>query len=295
MGLGGGRLIRLRQLLGDGIGELGKLPINTQLEVLERRHARLRTRLAAALPGCVSLPAIGGTHEADVGRARAAGCDGGDRRGREDGSDGDGRDADAPPEEERSPWQFEVAPYLWISGTAGTLDVHGRSTSFDIGPGNLIDLLFEGNALAGAGFFSARYERLFGFVDAFGAYVKDSVDAKVPTRFCCVSVTAEQRARPVIIDVGVGYQLGEWTLPKRLRPVSLGAYVGMRYSHFGIDLAAGAGAGNFQRQVAASDEFNWADPLIGLRGEYPGVRSAVARVPRRRRWVRRQLGPHLGR
>ena len=174
-----------------------------------------------------------------------------------------------PPEEERSPWQFEVAPYVWISGTAGTLDVHGRSTSFDIGPGNVIELLFEGNALAGAGFFSARYERFFGFVDAFGAYLKDSVDAKVPTRFCCVSVTAVQRARPVIVDVGVGYQLGEWTLPKRLRPVSLGAYVGMRYSHFGIDLAAGVGAGNFQRQVAASDEFNWADPLIGLRGEIP--------------------------
>ena len=100
-----------------------------------------------------------------------------------------------PPEEERSPWQFEVAPYVWISGAAGTLDVHGRSTSFDIGPGNVIDLLFEGNALAGAGFFSARYEPLFGFVDAFGAYLKDSVDANVPTRFCCVSVTAVQRAR----------------------------------------------------------------------------------------------------
>ena len=32
VGLGGGRLIRLRQLLGDSIGELGKLPINTSLQ-----------------------------------------------------------------------------------------------------------------------------------------------------------------------------------------------------------------------------------------------------------------------
>ena len=29
----------------------------------------------------------------------------------------------AAPEEDRSPWQFEVAPYAWISGSAGTLDV----------------------------------------------------------------------------------------------------------------------------------------------------------------------------
>jgi len=32
VGLGAGRLIRLRQLLGDGIGDLGKLPINTSLQ-----------------------------------------------------------------------------------------------------------------------------------------------------------------------------------------------------------------------------------------------------------------------
>jgi hypothetical protein len=172
-------------------------------------------------------------------------------------------------EEERSPWQFEIVPYLWISGAGGTADVKGRTASFDIGPGSVIDLLFQGDALAGAGFFSARYERVFGFVDAFGAYMKDSVGADVPTRFCCVSLNAVSRIRPVIIDVAAGYQLGEWTLAKRLRPVSLGAYVGMRYTHFGIDLDAGLGAGNFQHRVAASREFNWADPLIGLRGEIP--------------------------
>lgn len=175
----------------------------------------------------------------------------------------------AAPDHERSPWQFEVAPYVWISGSAGTLDVKGRSAFFDIGPGNVIELLFDGDALAGAGYFSARYDRVFAFADAFGAYLKDSVDAKVPTRFCCVSLNAVSRIRPVVVDVAVGYQLGEWTLGKRLRPLSLGAYVGMRYTHFGVDLAAGAGAGNFQRQVAASEEFNWADPMFGLRGEIP--------------------------
>ena len=32
IGLGAGKLFRLRQLLGDGIGDLGKLPINTSLQ-----------------------------------------------------------------------------------------------------------------------------------------------------------------------------------------------------------------------------------------------------------------------
>ncbi len=172
-------------------------------------------------------------------------------------------------ESAHSPWRFEMVPYVWLSGAGGTVDVDGRSASFAIGPGDVVDLAVEGDALAGGGYFSAQYDRLFAYVDAFGAYMKDTVDTKVPTRFCCVSLNTVARIRPVLVDVAVGYRLGEWSVPSRLRPASLGAYVGMRYTHFGIDLSAGAGAGNFQRQATASDEFNWADPLIGLRGEIP--------------------------
>jgi hypothetical protein len=176
-----------------------------------------------------------------------------------------------PPEEKPSPWQFEVVPYAWISGTAGDLDVAGRSLAVDTGPGDVLSLLFQGDALAAGGYFGARYDRWFGFLDAFGGFLRDNQREMIPTRFCTVSAAARATVYPVLVDFAVGYQLGEWTLGKRLRPLSLGAYAGMRFTHFGVDIGTQAGVvGGFQGQGrAVSQGFNWADPMIGVRGEIP--------------------------
>jgi hypothetical protein len=177
----------------------------------------------------------------------------------------------APPEEESSPWQFEVAPYAWISGTTGDLDVAGRSLDVDTGPGDVLSLLFQGDAFAAGGYFGARYDRWFGFLDAFGGFLRDAQREMIPTRFCTVSAAVRATVYPVLVDLAVGYQLGEWKLPKRLRPVSLGAYAGMRFTHFGVDIGTQVSVvGGFQGQGRAVERgYNWADPMIGLRGEVP--------------------------
>jgi len=174
-------------------------------------------------------------------------------------------------EEAPSPWQFEVAPYAWISGTGGTANVAGRSVDLDFGPGDVISLLFQGDAFAAGGYFGARYDRWFGFLDAFGGFLRDGQREMIPTRFCTVSASVNTTVYPVLVDLAVGYQLGEWTLGKRLRPVSLGAYAGMRFTHFGVDLGTQAGVvGGYQGQGrSVSTGYNWADPMIGLRGEIP--------------------------
>jgi len=174
-------------------------------------------------------------------------------------------------EEAPSPWQFEVAPYAWISGTGGTANVAGRSVDLDFGPGDVLSLLFQGDAFAAGGYFGARYDRWFGFLDAFGGFLRDGQREMIPTRFCTVSASVNTTVYPVLVDLAVGYQLGEWTLGKRLRPVSLGAYAGMRFTHFGVDLGTQAGVvGGYQGQGrSVSTGYNWADPMIGLRGEIP--------------------------
>jgi hypothetical protein len=175
------------------------------------------------------------------------------------------------PEKEPSPWQFEVAPYLWIPGTAGTLTVAGRSLDVDTGVGEVLRLLFQGDTFAAGGYFGARYDRVFSFLDAFGGFLRDSQTEIIPTRFCDVKASARATVYPVLVDLAFGYQLGEWKLAKELRPMSLGAYVGMRFTHFGVHIGTQAGVvGGFQGQGrAVSQGFNWADPLIGVRGEIP--------------------------
>ena len=172
--------------------------------------------------------------------------------------------------EEPAGWQFEVVPYAWIPGTYGSIDVDGRTAHADTGPGELLSLVFKGDALAAGAYASARYDRFSVCVDAFGGFVKESIIEDVPTRFCTLSLGAKGDVRPVFLDVAFGYQLGEWALPERRRPVTLGVYAGMRYTHLGVDLSGAVGVnGGVQRNAAASDSFNWADPLIGVRWEVP--------------------------
>jgi hypothetical protein len=172
--------------------------------------------------------------------------------------------------DEPAGWQFEVAPYAWIPGTYGTIDVRGRTAHADTGPGEILSLLFKGDALAAGGYFAARYDRWSAFLDAFGGFVKESIIEDVPTRFCTLSIGAKGTIHPLFVDVAFGYELGEWTLAQRSRPVSLGVYAGMRYTHLGVDLSGALGVnGGVQRNAAASDSFDWADPMIGVRWEVP--------------------------
>jgi hypothetical protein len=172
--------------------------------------------------------------------------------------------------DERSKWEFEFVPYVWIPGNAGTVNVKGRTAPIDVSVRDALDLATSGNAFTGAGYFSLSYDRWSAFVDAFGGFAEESTLEKIPTRFCTLCVAAKADLRPVIVDFAVGYRLGQWSLPNRRRPITLGLYAGTRFTHFGVHLTGSAGAvGGVVHGGDVSSSFNWADPLIGVRWEVP--------------------------
>src|SRR4029077_13875616 len=70
--------------------------------------------------------------------------------------------------EEASPaWQFEVMPYAWIPGTFGSIKVKGRTAAVDTTMGDVLTLLWHGDAFTAGGYFAARYDRWSGFLDAY--------------------------------------------------------------------------------------------------------------------------------
>jgi hypothetical protein len=173
-----------------------------------------------------------------------------------------------------SPWQFEVMGYAWISGAFGSATVKGNTVQFAVTPGDLFNLLFQGNAFAGAVYFSAAYDRFFMFVDTDGGYLEASVNQRIPTQLCTLTVAARDKLFLNGTAVAFGYQLGQWTLPGRSRPFTLGVFAGTRYQHFGNHLSARVGViHGAQAASNVSQAFNWADPMIGVRWSLPVLDS----------------------
>ena len=168
-------------------------------------------------------------------------------------------------------WQFDAMPYAWIPGTFGSVEVKGRTATIDATIGDVLTLLWHGDAFTIGGYFAARYDRWSAFVDAYGGFLNVGSSLRIPARGCgCLQVGATADLRPVILDVALGYQLGEWSLPERRQPISLGVYLGTRYVYLGTTLNAEGGLLNGTqraRQVAAS--LNVAQPLIGVRWAVP--------------------------
>jgi hypothetical protein len=139
-----------------------------------------------------------------------------------------------------------------------------------VGPGDVLQSVFDGNAMAAATYFSASHDRWTLFVDAFGGGMKVDVDETIPTDFCTVKVNAKNEARFVLTDFAVGYRLGQWAVPRRERPVTLGVYAGARFVHLGTDLTGGVAVVGGKRYAGTTeDTSNWADPIIGVRWSVP--------------------------
>lgn len=181
---------------------------------------------------------------------------------------GPSRAADDQP---RSSWEFEFAPYVWLPGNFGTMTIRGVTTKIDVSVKDVVDLATGGNAMSAGSYFGLRYNRFEAYVDGYGGYAKDSVTAIVPTRLCTATIAAKLDLRFDFIDVGLGYRIGEWAMPGRQHPLTLGAYVGTRYTHFGTALNAALSVTSvgLRRAAAVSKTFDWADPMIGVRTQVP--------------------------
>jgi len=172
--------------------------------------------------------------------------------------------------DEKSKWEFEVEPYGWAPGNFGSVTVKGRTAHIAVTLSDLYGLLEDGNAFAAAGYFSVSYDRFSVFADSMGGYAEESVTETIPTKFCTLSLRARDKIRFALADFALGYRLGEWSLPDRRRPLTLGVYAGTRYMYFGNQLNATGGVVHGKQFSAnVNESFAWADPLIGLRWSAP--------------------------
>ena len=79
-------------------------------------------------------------------------------------------------------FEFEVMPYAWIPGVHGSLKVKGVPVHVDVDPSDVLQLVFDGDGLAAAGYFSASWDRFTLFADSFGGYADANVDETVGQR-----------------------------------------------------------------------------------------------------------------
>jgi hypothetical protein len=173
-------------------------------------------------------------------------------------------------DERPSKWEFEAEPYGWLSGTYGSVTVKGHTARMAVTPSDLYGLLEDGNAFAAAGYFSVAYDRFSVFADSMGGYLEAAVNETIPTKFCTLTTRAEDKIKLAVADFALGYRLGQWSLPGRRRPLTLGVYAGARYMFFGNRLnATFAVAGGKSRSSSVFDSFAWADPMIGVRWSAP--------------------------
>lgn len=217
------------------------------------RRVRVRRAVAAALAGMLLSVAIPGAAVADPLADDGGAASGDERR-----------------------WELDVLPYVWIPGNFGTITARGHTSHVDVTVKDALDLATGGDAFTAAGYFELRYDRWFAYVDGFGGYADERVTETAPSRQfprLTLGIDAKLKIKPVLMDFGFGYRLGEWALPNRRRPVTLGLSVGTRYYWFYQRLRASATVSGPRSGIARAADvtktFDWADPLIGLRWEVP--------------------------
>jgi hypothetical protein len=171
--------------------------------------------------------------------------------------------------------ELDAFLYGWVTGTYGSIALKDTTVRIDVTPADVLDLLFDGDAFAAAGYFALSYDRFSVFADSMGGYADIGVFQSIPTQLCCtLTIDAKDRMKFVITDVGLGYELGRWTLPGRPRPLSLGVWAGARYVYLSNELDATFGVVQGAQGAAnVSDSIDWADPLIGVRWSLPLLES----------------------
>jgi hypothetical protein len=175
-----------------------------------------------------------------------------------------------------SKWEFQAEPYGWIAGNYGSATVKGNTVQIKVTPGDVLNLLLDGDAFAASGYFSLAYDRYSVFIDSTGGYAEVSANETIPTQLCSLTIKVKDEIRFVINDFAVGYRLGRWSLPKRRRPLTLGVYAGTRYMHFGNETSVSVGVvQGVQKAAEVTETFNWADPMIGIRWSLPMLDSTT--------------------
>jgi len=149
---------------------------------------------------------------------------------------------------EDTPWQFDVAPYIWFPGIHGTVGALGHDASVHVSGSDVLSD-FQGGI---AGLFEARKGRLVIPIDLI--YAKVATTQGIPlNELGQTAVRAE--VSQGIFTPKVGYRAYDG------EHLKIDALFGIRIWHEGLSLTLRPS------QVGASDSATWADAVAGGRFE----------------------------
>jgi hypothetical protein len=83
-------------------------------------------------------------------------------------------------------WDFDIAPYMWLSEVHGSVSAKNRTADFNIDFNDIFDAIGNGDLIGADGHFEARHDKLALFYDVVGALARDqsggpNFNAKVKT------------------------------------------------------------------------------------------------------------------
>jgi hypothetical protein len=154
----------------------------------------------------------------------------------------------------REPWEFTVAPYLWVTTVQGTTGIGERSSSFDVDYSKLFDLLGRGDLFAAMGFFAARKGPITAFVDFAGSMAKDDLEVR---RLVPVKVDVDS----LFLEFALAWNLLDLGTPGRPGHVEGNLHSGFRWNRAFSRLTVDPTQVDLSREVATTQ--SWVDPLVG--------------------------------
>jgi len=158
-----------------------------------------------------------------------------------------------PPAASPSPWEFRIEPYGWLTALDGKVGILNQTADLNAGFDDIWDVLDFAAAMQ-----IELRNGCWGII-ADGFYSDLSQDFTPPTRlhtdgnFEMQQFLGELYASYRFLDSPCGF---------------VDAYAGMRYTYLSTDLKADAINPNVDNNIDVSENKDWIDPIIGLRGQW---------------------------
>lgn len=152
-----------------------------------------------------------------------------------------------------TPWEFRIEPYGWLTALDGTVGVLNQTGSVAAGFDDIWEVLDFAAALQA----ELRNGRWGIIGDGFYSELSQSF---TPPRGLHTNGNAEMQQF-----------LGELSVAFRFTDSPCGfidAYAGARYNYLSVDLSADAINPLVTNSINASQDKDWIDPMIGLRGQW---------------------------
>lgn len=151
-----------------------------------------------------------------------------------------------------SAWEFRITPYAWLTAIDGTNGPSADPVEVDAGFSDIADFIEMAAALQ----VEARHGRWGFLADAFYSELGGSGTAPGPAQ-AEVDITFEQ----FLGELEVLYRVSE--SPTHF----VDFYAGLRYNKLSLDLEI-EGSGPLDADREESADRGWADPIVGLRGQW---------------------------